>query len=150
MELMEDAMMESEWRQLSCRNIVLEVLEDAVIASRWRLCRQVMEESVLEVCWETLEVSRIVKEVEDGGMERMGRVETQLRGLREDEEALIQAISEDATRNRRMEKTDRLKKAWKLSMEHKKCHSYIISSGYNTLNSIIKVNPFRHGEGVWG
>ena len=63
MELMEDAMMESEWRQLSCRNIVLEVLEDAVIASRWRLCRQVMEESVLDVCWETLEVSRIFKEV---------------------------------------------------------------------------------------
>ena len=62
---MVDAVMESEWRQLSCRNIVMEVVEVAVIASRWRLCRQVMEEL------ETLEVSRIVKEVEDGGMERM-------------------------------------------------------------------------------
>ena len=106
MELMEVAVMESEWRQESCRNIVLEVVEDAVIASRQRICRQVMEESVLEVCWETFDLSRIVKEVGDGGMERMGRVETQLRGLREDEEALVQIISEEAARNRRMEKTE--------------------------------------------
>jgi hypothetical protein len=67
---------------------------------------------VLEVCWEILEVSRIVKEVEDRGLEWMGRIETHWRNLIEDEEDLIQVIAEDAARNRSMEKTDRLKKAW--------------------------------------
>ena len=68
MELMEEAVLESEWRQENCMNMVLEVVEDAVLASRWKVCRQVLDESVLEVGWETLEVTRIVKEVEDGGM----------------------------------------------------------------------------------
>ena len=39
---------------------------------------------------------------------------------------MVQIIAEDAAWNRRMEKTDRLKKAWKLSMEHKKCQRMIM------------------------
>ena len=49
-----------------------------------------------------------------------------MRGSREDEEALVQAIAEDAARTRRMEKSERLKKAWKLSMEHRKCQKMIM------------------------
>ena len=74
-------------------------------------CRQVMEETVLESCWETLEVSRIIKEVEDGGIERMEKVETHLRGLREDGEAMMEILAEEEARSRRMEKTERLKNA---------------------------------------
>ena len=59
-------------------------------------------------------------------MTRMERVESQLRGLREDDEALVQSIAEDAARTRRMEKTERRKKAWKLTMEHRKCQKMIM------------------------
>ena len=83
----------------------------AVLESRWRLCRQVMVETVLERCWETLEVSRMIKEVEDGGVERMEKVETHLRGLREDGEAMMEILAEEEARSRRMEKTERLKNA---------------------------------------
>ena len=38
----------------------------------------------------------------------------------------MQAIAEDAAMTRRMEKTERLKKAWKLSMEHRKCQKMIM------------------------
>ena len=54
-------------------------------------------------------------------MTRMERV-----GLREDEEILVKAIAEDAARTRRMEKMERLKKAWKLTMEHRKCQKMIM------------------------
>jgi hypothetical protein len=57
------------------------------------------------------------KEAEVGGMPTMERIETQ---LREDEEMLVQAKSEDAAMTKRMEKQDRLKKAWKLTLEQRK------------------------------
>jgi hypothetical protein len=129
MDLIEEAVLESEWREECSMSLVLEMVEDAVTASRERMCRSVLEESVLEVCWEALEVTRIIKEVEVGGMTRIEKVETQLRGLREDEETLLQAISEDAARTKRMEKTERLKRAWKLTMEHRKCQMMIQMMG---------------------
>jgi hypothetical protein len=92
LDLVEEAVLEAEWREECCRSLVLDMVEDAVKASREKTCRQVLEEGVLEVCWEALEVTRIVKEAEVGGMSRMERVETQLRGPREDEELLVQMM----------------------------------------------------------
>ena len=55
------------------------MVEEALLESRMRLCRQMVEETVLERSWESLEITRIVNEVKDGGMERMNKVEAKLR-----------------------------------------------------------------------
>ena len=50
MDLIEEAVLESEWREECSMSLVLEMVEDAVTASRERMCRSVLEESVLDVC----------------------------------------------------------------------------------------------------
>ena len=79
-----------------------------------------MEETVLERCWESFEISRIVKEVKEGGMERMNKVEARLRDQREDRETVMVILAEEEARSWRIEKTERLQKAWKLKMEERK------------------------------
>ena len=53
MEAMEDAVMESRWKKQTCRDIVVDMVEDAVLESRMRLCRQLVEGTVLERSWES-------------------------------------------------------------------------------------------------
>ena len=75
---------------------------------------------MLERSWESLEITRIVNEVKDGGMERMNKVEARLRDQREDRETVMVILAEEEARSRRIEKTERLQKAWKLKIEQRK------------------------------
>ena len=52
--------MESEWRQVTCRDLVLESADDAKLMSRSRLCKEVLVDTVLTGAWEVLEVRRMV------------------------------------------------------------------------------------------
>ena len=98
----------------------MELVEDAVLESRMRMCRQMVEETVLERSWESLEITRIVNEVKDGGMERMNKVEAKLRDQTEERETVMIILAEEEARSWRIEKTERLQKAWKLKMEERK------------------------------
>ena len=51
------------------RNMAAEIVEKAVIKSRMNLCRKIVEESLVDTCWEELETSRLINEVEGGGAE---------------------------------------------------------------------------------
>ena len=125
MGVVEDAMMELRWRQQTCRDIVVAMVEDAVLESRMKLCRQILEETVLERSWESLEITRILNEVKDGGRERMNKVEANLRDQREEMEAALVILAEKDAILRRIEKTDRLQKAWRLKMDYRKCQRMI-------------------------
>ena len=68
-----------------------------------------------------MEVSRLIGEVEDVGLERREKEETHLIGLREDGESTMEILAEEEAITIWNEKTEKLKKARKLSMKHKKC-----------------------------
>ena len=48
MKVIEEAVMESRWKQQICRDIVVDMMEDKVLESRMRLCRQLVEETELD------------------------------------------------------------------------------------------------------
>jgi hypothetical protein len=64
---MEAAMLEAEWRQQSCKELVVEMMEAAVMESRMKLCKELVLETVVTDSWECLEVNRPLRE---GGVER--------------------------------------------------------------------------------
>ena len=47
MDLIEEAVMESDWRQQVCLDMVLEVVEGTMLESRMRLCKQLLIETVV-------------------------------------------------------------------------------------------------------
>ena len=83
-DLIGDAMMESEWRQQACMEVVIDVMEGAVMESRLKMCKQLMLETVISNSWESLEVRRIVRETKEGGVDRMEMIESELRMEREE------------------------------------------------------------------
>ena len=123
-DLIGDATLESEWRQQACWDLVLESADDAILESRNRLCKEVLVETVLTGAWEALEVRRIVKEAKDGGL--MEEVEADLRMIREERECILMLVKEEQAQTRRLEKVDRLKRAWQLKMNAKKYQRMII------------------------
>ena len=56
LELMETTVVEAEWRQQSCIELVLDVVEGAVMESRMKVCKQMVLETVIADSWESLEV----------------------------------------------------------------------------------------------
>ena len=68
--------------------------------------------------WEVLEVKRIMKEATNGGL--MEKVEAELKMIREERECVRMIMMEEKAQSRRMEKVDRLKKAWLLKMNARK------------------------------
>ena len=113
-DLIGDAKMESEWRQGICRGLVLESVDDAILESRSRLCKEMLVETVLTAAWEVLEVKRIVKEATNGGL--LEKVETELRMIRKERECVRMIMLEEEAQSKRLEKVDRLTKAWLLKM----------------------------------
>ena len=78
-KLIGDAVMESDWRQQACKDLVMESVENAMMESRRRLYKELRMETIVTGAWDALEVRRIVKDAKDGGVERMERVEADLR-----------------------------------------------------------------------
>ena len=51
LEVMETAVLEAEWRQQACMDLVMDMLEGAVKESRQRICQQIIVESVVCSSW---------------------------------------------------------------------------------------------------
>ena len=79
LELVETSIVEAEWRQQACMELVMDVMEGAVKESRQRMCKQIIVESVVCSSWQSLEVRRLVRETKEGGLDRMEQVESKLR-----------------------------------------------------------------------
>ena len=67
-----------EWWRLSME-LVMDLMEGAVMESRLKMCKQLMLETLIINSWESLEVSRIVRETKEGGVDRMEMIESELR-----------------------------------------------------------------------
>jgi hypothetical protein len=114
----------SEWKHGVWRDLVLESADDAILESRSRLCKEVLAETVMTGAWEVLEVKRIVKEATNGGL--LEKAETELRMSREERECVRIIMMEEEAQSRKMEKIDRLKKAWLLKMNAMKYQRMVI------------------------
>jgi hypothetical protein len=84
------------------------------------LCRELVEEEVVDECWKQLEFGRIMEEIMKGDTDLKRKVEHRLRDSREMMEATEAMLAEEAVNMRRMEKVERLKIAWKKRMEARK------------------------------
>ena len=113
-------MMEAEWNQQLCAELMLEVVEVAVLESRMKICKELIMETVISDSWEVLEVNRLMRETKEGGVDRLVRLEDALRMEREDRECTAAMVEEDRCLALRLKKKDRIKEAWRLSMEAKK------------------------------
>ena len=120
LELLETAALESEWRQQTCMEVLMDVMEGAVMESRLKMCKQLMLETVIGSSWESLEVRRILRETKEGGVDRMERIESELRMKREERECVSAMLEEERCLARRLEKKERLQRAWRLGMEAKR------------------------------
>ena len=76
----------------------------------------------------------IVKEATNGGL--MEKVETELRMIREERECVRMIMMEEEAQSRRMEKVDRLKKAWLLKMNARKYQRMVIMMEGMTVEDI--------------
>ena len=88
--------------------------------SRLKMCKQLMLETVISNSWESLEVRRIVRETKEGGVDRMERIESELRMEREERECVSAMLEEERYLAKRLEKKERLQRAWRLGMEAKR------------------------------
>ena len=61
LEMVETSIVEAEWRQQACMELVMDVMEGAVKESRQRMCKQIIVESVVCSSWQSLEVRRLRK-----------------------------------------------------------------------------------------
>ena len=88
-------MMEAEWNQQLCAELMLEVVEVAVLESRMKICKELILETVISDSWEVLEVNRLMRETKEGGVDRLVRLEDALRMEREDRECTAAMLEED-------------------------------------------------------
>ena len=79
-----------------------------------KMCKQLMLETVISNSWESLEVRRIVRETKEGGVDRMEMIESELRMEREERECVSAILEEEESLARRLEKKERLHRAWRL------------------------------------
>ena len=63
--------------------MVLELVAEAVQESRRKMCSEIVEEILVDGCWEELEVIGLLRELEGGGTDRRNRMDESLKGLRE-------------------------------------------------------------------
>ena len=54
LEVVETSIVEAEWRQQACMELVMDVMEGAVKESRQRMCKQIIMESVVCSSWQSL------------------------------------------------------------------------------------------------
>ena len=91
-----------------------------VMESGQKMCEKITIDMVVAKSWESLEFRRIIKEVEDLGTVRMNQVELELKDRREEREAIVAILLEEEARSRRLQKKERVQKAWSKSMEARK------------------------------
>ena len=120
LDQMETAMVEAEWKQQMCAELVLEGVGIAVMESRMKSCKELLMETVVRDCWEVLELNRLLREAKEGGVERLNRMEEALKMEREERECIAAVIEEERCLEVRLKKKERIQKAWRLSMEAKK------------------------------
>jgi hypothetical protein len=101
---METAVLEADWRQQACMDLVMDMLEGAVKESRQRMCKQIIVESVVCSSWQSLEVRRLVRETKEGGLDRMEQVESELRMEREERECVAALLEEERCIGNRLRK----------------------------------------------
>ena len=89
--------------QAGLQEMVIELIGEAVQESGMRPCRELVGKLLVDGSWKELEIRRLVKVVEGGGVGMRKRVEEQLRSLREDEEAMEALLAEAEASTRRME-----------------------------------------------
>ena len=111
---MEEAILEAEWRQHSCTELVMEMVEAAVMESRLKLCKELILETVISDSWECLEVNRLVRETKEGGVERMIKMEDALRMDREERECTAAMLEEERCLELRLIKKERIQRAWRI------------------------------------
>ena len=63
--------------------------------SRMKLCKELVLETVVTDSWEVLEVNRLMRETNEGGVERLVRLEDALRMEREDRECTAAMLEEE-------------------------------------------------------
>ena len=80
----------------------------------------------MEKSWETLEVRSIVNYARAGEAERMTAIETNLRMEREERECFLSILAEEEARSKRIEKMERLKKAWQLKVKAVRYQSMVL------------------------
>ena len=105
---MEAAILEAEWRQQSCTELVMEMMEAAMLESRMKLCREVVLEAIVTDSWECLEVNRLLRETKEGGLERQIRIEDALRLEREEREWTAAMLEEERCLALRLKKKERI------------------------------------------
>ena len=120
LELMETAVVEAEWRQQLCTELVLDMVEGAVMKSRMKLCKEMFLETVIADSWELLEVRRLLRETKEGGVERLEMLENALRTERGERECVSAMLEEERCLAKRLEKKERLQRALRLGMEAKR------------------------------
>ena len=72
LELVETSIVDAEWRQQACMELLMDVMEGVVKESRQRMCKQIIMESVFCSSWQSLEVRRLVRETTEGGLDSGG------------------------------------------------------------------------------
>ena len=53
-----------------CRGMVDEMITNTIRSSRTRICKEILEETLVEGSWELLDVARLVKKIREGGAKR--------------------------------------------------------------------------------
>ena len=79
--------------------------------SRLKMCKQLMLETLIINSWESLEVSRIVRETKEGGVDGMEMIEFELRMEREERKCVSAMLEEERCLAKRLEKKERLQRA---------------------------------------
>ena len=74
------------------------------------LCKDLLETTLVDRCWNILEYGRIMKDILGGEGNLKLEIETGLRDIREVEEAEVAMLMEEAVVIRRQEKIERLRK----------------------------------------
>ena len=88
--------------------------------SRMKLCKEMFLETVIADSWESLEVRRLMKETNEGGVERQEMLESALRTEREERKCVSAMLEEERCLAMRLEKKERLQRAWRFGMEAKR------------------------------
>ena len=73
-----------EWASnLLCKEVIKEVIGKAVEVSEEKMCKELIEERVVDECWKHLEYARIMREIMAGDTSLKMKIERGLRDSRE-------------------------------------------------------------------
>ena len=86
-----------EWAtSVLCKDVIKDRIRKAVEVSEERLCRELIEEEVVEECWRKLEFERIMREIVAGDTALPMKIDQGLRDSREMVEAVEAMVAEEA------------------------------------------------------